>query len=381
MSELSQRRHNHNIVTLSSPKPNKSQRRKSISGSRANWLLERSPWLLMLLAFIAYFAVTLLGGKSLAASDQIIGNTGSGNGLTIQLRSKLEMPAIGYGTCCRKSAKGEEVYQSTKTFLKLGGRLIDTAMAYRNHVEIGKAIKDSGVKRSDIWITSKVAPGKVHTYSDCLIAIDEILQELDTSYLDLLLIHTPKLGREPTIQLWKCLVESKRRGKTKAIGVSNFNRGEIEDLVKETGEMPEANEIQMHPWSSPSWKELAKWQKENAIVTIAYTSLGGSRFDSTESNSGWPQEVSVLAKKYDVTEAQILLKWALQNDLAVIPGSGSKTHIKENLLIDAGFHMAMDEILSIENSKVPSGWWDPRRGHQKYTDEEAHLPWAKRLNG
>lgn len=155
------------------------------------------------------------------------------------------------------------------------------------------------------------------------------------------------------------MVESKRRGKTKAIGVSNFNQGEIEDLVRETGEMPEANEIQMHPWSSPSWKELAKWQKENAIVTIAYTSLGGSRFDSTESNSGWPQEVSVLAKKYDVTEAQILLKWALQNDLAVIPGSGSKTHIKENLLIDAGFHMAMDEILSIENSKVPSGWWDP----------------------
>ena len=379
-SELSQRRHNH-IVTLSPPKPSKPRRKKTFSGSYTNWLLQRSPWLLLLLALIAYLVVTLLEGKSLAASNQIIDNTGSRNGLTIHLRSKLEMPAIGYGTCCRKSAKGEEVYKSTKMYLKLGGRLIDTAMAYNNHVEIGRAMKDSGVKRSEVWITSKVAPGKVHTYSDCLIAIDVILQELDTTYLDMLLIHTPKLGKIPTIELWKCLVESKHRGKIKAIGVSNFNRGEIEDLVRETGEMPEANEIQMHPWSSPSWKDLAKWQKENGIATIAYTSLGGSRFDSTNSNSVWPHEVSILAKKYDVTKAQILLKWALQNNLAVIPGSGSKTHIKENLLMDADFDMTIDEIFSIENSKVPSGWWDPRRGHQKYTDKEAHLPWAKRQNG
>jgi diketogulonate reductase-like aldo/keto reductase len=242
-------------------------------------------------------------------------------------------------------------------------------------------VKKSGLKRSEFWITSKVAPGKVSTYDACLDAIDGILDELDMTYLDLLLIHTPKLGKAPTIELWKCLIEAKRIGKTKSIGVSNFNQGEIEDITKATGQMPAANEIQIHPWSSPSWKALTKWQKENNIATIAYTSLGGSRFDSTKSSSTWPYEVSKLAKKYDATEAQILLKWALQNGVVVIPGSGSKKHIKENLLLEADFVMTDEELLSIENSSVPKGWWDPKRGHSKYTDEEARLPWAKRKNG
>jgi len=291
------------------------------------------------------------------------------------------MPAIGYGTCCRASAKGNAVYKSTGVYLKLGGRLIDTAMAYRNHVEIGRAVKESGVPRSEIWITSKVAPGKVSSYRACLVAIDEILTELDRTYLDLLLIHTPKLGKDPTIELWKCLIEAKRLGKTKSIGVSNFNRGEIEDIASATGELPVANEIQIHPWSSPSWKELAKWQKENKIATIAYTSLGGSRFDSSGGSATWPPVVSKLAKKYGATEAQILLKWALQNDLAIIPGSGSKKHIKENLLLSATFDLNDQELLDIENAEVPNGWWDPKRGHQKYLEEEASLPWAKRKNG
>ena len=293
------------------------------------------------------------------------------------------MPLLGYGTCCRSSAKGKAIYESTRIYLKLGGRLIDTAMSYGNHVEIGQAVKVSGIPRSEIWITSKVAPGKVKSYKECLRAEDEILNELDTPYLDLLLIHTPKLGKEPTIELWNCLIEAKRLGKTKSIGVSNFNQGEIEDIANATGgQMPEVNEIQQHPWSSRPWKELAKWQKEHNIATIAYTSLGGSRFHNSKGGTSWPSVVSKLAKKYDATEAQILLKWALQNDLAVIPGSGSENHIKENLLLTVkNFDLTAQELLDIENAEVPAGWWDPKRGYQKYTEEEASLPWAKRKNG
>ena len=300
----------------------------------------------------------------------------------IRLRSGLEMPAVGYGTCCRSSAKGEAIYKSTKFFLQKGGRLIDTAMAYRNHAEIGRAVRDSGVKRKDIWITSKIAPGKVKNYDDCLSATDRILKELGVDYLDMLLIHTPKLGKEPTVELWKCLIEEKRLGQVKVIGVSNFNQGEIEDIADATGgEMPEANEIQQHPWSTESWKQLARWQSESNIATIAYTSLGGSRFHRSETgNTDWPPVVTELAKKYGATEAQILLKWALQRGIAVIPGSGSEKHIEENLQLPK-IEMLNSELVDIESADPPVEWWDLKRGPQKYTDGEAHLPWTKRKNG
>ena len=302
---------------------------------------------------------------------------------TIRLRSGVEMPAVGYGTCCRSSARGEAIYKSTKYFLQRGGRLIDTAMAYRNHAEIGRAVRDSSVPREEIWITSKIAPGKVKNYDECLLATDQILKELYVDYVDMLLIHTPKLGKEPTIELWKCLIEAKRLGQAKVIGVSNFNQKEIEDIADATGgEMPEANEIQQHPWSTESWKQLARWQNENNIATIAYTSLGGSRFHRNESgNADWPPIVTALAKKYGATEAQILLEWALRRGIAVIPGSGSETHIKENLQLPE-ISMTETELASIENdAEAPVEWWDAKRGPQKYTDEEAHLPWTKRKNG
>jgi diketogulonate reductase-like aldo/keto reductase len=372
------------FIWLQMPHPSyepRPPRRKKPPSTFVNSLLLKSPVRLTLVGLIICALLKWFGKSSVSSSTGSLVRSVSKDTTISSAREIDKMPKIGYGTCCRASAKGEEVYKSTLAYLELGGRLIDTAMAYRNHAEIGRAVKKSGLERSEVWITSKVAPGKVSTYDACLDAIDGILDELDMTYLDLLLIHTPKLGKAPTVELWKCLIEAKRIGKTKSIGVSNFNQGEIEDKAKATGQMPAANEIQIHPWSSPSWKALTKWQKEHNIATIAYTSLGGSRFDSTKSSSTWPHEVSELAKKYNATEAQILLKWALQNGLAVIPGSGSKKHIKENLLSEANFVMTDEELLSIENSSVPHGWWDPKRGHSKYTDEEAGLPWAKRKNG
>lgn len=299
---------------------------------------------------------------------------------TFRLRSGLEMPLVGYGTCCRKSAKGEAIYESAGIFLKHGGRLIDTAMAYGNHREIGRAVTNSGIDRSNIWITSKIAPGKVKSYDTCLLAVDGILKELDTTYVDLLLIHSQKLGKELTIELWKGLIEVKRRGKVKAIGVSNFNRGEIEDIASATGEWPEANEIQIHPWSSNAWKALAKWQKEMGIATIAYTSLGGSRFHRSKGGTMWPDVLSRIARKYSATEAQVLLKWALKKGIAVIPGSGSEEHIKENLLLSS-FDISDKDASDIEDADAPGAWWDSERGPVKYGDEEALEAWIKRKNG
>jgi Aldo/keto reductase family len=111
----------------------------------------------------------------------------------VRLRSGLEMPTLGYGTCCRPSAKGEALYESTKFYLKHGGRLIDAAMSYGNHKELGRAVRDANISRHDIWITSKLTPDAVQSYDETVHAVDNILLELGTDYLDLILIHWPSL--------------------------------------------------------------------------------------------------------------------------------------------------------------------------------------------
>jgi len=289
---------------------------------------------------------------------------------TIQLRSGLRMPANGLGTCCRKTARGQPIIDATKAYLRLGGRLIDTAMAYRNHEEVGEALRASGVKREDVWITSKLASGTVNSYAKGISAIDNILQEIGTPYLDLVLIHSPKMGRDKAVAVWKALIDARKAGKVRAIGVSNFNAGEIKDLVDNTGELPEVNQIQYHPWSSPAWHAaVAAWAGQG-VVTTAYNSLGGARF-ATSGLAG--STVARIAQDRGMTVNAVLLAWARSKGCAVIPGSSTPQHIAENL-------RALDELLTpsevraIDESPAPDGWWSPR-GPNKYGDDEARAPW------
>ena len=294
----------------------------------------------------------------------------SANEDTIQLRNGLRMPANGLGTCCRKTARGQPIIDATKAYLRLGGRLIDTAMAYRNHEEIGEALRASGIQREDVWLTSKLASGTVNSYAKGLAAVDNILQEIGTTYLDLVLIHSPKMGRDKAVAVWKSLIDAKKAGKVRAIGVSNFNEGEINDLVEATGELPEVNQIQYHPWSSPAWHAaVAAWAGQGVVVT-AYNSLGGARF-ATSDLSG--TAVASIARDRGMTVNAVLLAWARSKGCAVIPGSSTPAHIAENL-------RALDELLTpsdvraIDASAAPDGWWSPR-GPNKYGDDEARTPW------
>ena len=289
---------------------------------------------------------------------------------TIQLRSGLRMPANGLGTCCRKTARGQPIIDATKAYLRLGGRLIDTAMAYRNHEEIGEALRASGIQREDVWLTSKLASGTVNSYAKGLAAVDNILQEIGTTYLDLVLIHSPKMGKDKAVAVWKSLIDAKKSGKVRAIGVSNFNAGEINDLMEATGELPEVNQIQYHPWSSQAWHAaVASWASQGVVVT-AYNSLGGARFSTTDLTGS---AVSSIARDRGMTVNAVLLAWARSKGCAVIPGSSTPAHIAENL-------RALDELLTpsdvraIDASPAPDGWWSPR-GPNKYGDDEARTPW------
>ena len=288
---------------------------------------------------------------------------------TIRLRGGLQMPASGLGTCCRKTASGQPIIEATKEYLRLGGRLIDTAMAYRNHEEIGEAVRASGINREDIWITSKLASGSVNSYAKGLAAIDNILEDIGTPYLDLVLIHSPKMGKSAAIAVWKALIDAKKSGKVRAIGVSNFNEGEINDLEEATTESPEVNQIQYHPWSSPAWhRAVATWAGKG-IVTTAYNSLGGARFSTTDLVGS---TVASIAKKRGISVNSVLLAWARHKGAAVIPGSSTPEHIAENLR--ASDALTPSEVLSIDASAAPTGWWNPR-GPNKYGDEEAREPW------
>jgi len=287
----------------------------------------------------------------------------------IRLRSGLRMPANGLGTCCRKTARGQPIIDAIKAYLRLGGRLIDTAMAYRNHEEVGEALRASGVKRQDVWITSKLASGTVNSYAKGLAAVDNILQEIGTSYLDLVLIHSPKMGKDKAIAVWKALIDAKKAGKVRAIGVSNFNAGEIKDLVDNTGELPEVNQIQYHPWSSPAWHAaVAAWAGQGVVVT-AYNSLGGARF-STNDLTG--SAVSSIAQERGVSVNSVLLAWARAKGCAVIPGSSTPAHIAENL--QTLEQLTPSDVRAIDASPAPDGWWSPR-GPNKYGDAEAQTPW------
>eukprot|EP00980_Cylindrotheca_fusiformis_P006922 scaffold1442_cov128-Cylindrotheca_fusiformis.AAC.43 len=301
--------------------------------------------------------------------------------------SRIDMPAIGYGTCCRPTAKGEPLYESTKYFLEIGGKLIDTAVMYDNHKEIGRAIRDVVKNRSDIWITSKITDRRVKKGRQSTVeAVKKILNELQTPYLDLCLIHFPTKGKEKTIEIWKGLIDAVDSGLVRAIGVSNMNRLEILDLQEATGVMPAVNQIQYHPWTPKQWKDLVRWHMEHDIATTAYTSLGGSRFSNKSQGDGrgnvggggadYQLVLTELAQKYDATTNQVLLQWALgQTNVAVIPGSSNREHILENLNLP-NFSLSAEERERLENAGPPQGWWDPQKGPVKMLADEATKAWV-----
>jgi len=266
------------------------------------------------------------------------------------------MPALGFGTCCRKTAKGPALVSSAKLFLASGGRLIDTAQLYGNHRDVGLAIRESGVPRESLWITSKLLPGKELTPDKVVRSVDQSLEELSTPYLDLMLVHGAEgwgVDRELDLKLWKGLVEAQRLGKVRNIGVANHNRGEIEWLTAETGVMPVVNQIEYHPWVPAETRELVLWCQSKGIAVTAYGSLGGVK------NKAEGDAVAAVAKERGVSNAQVLLKWALDQGVAVIPGATSAEHIQENLRL-TGFDLTPSDLLTLEGSGMPKSF---RRWH------------------
>jgi diketogulonate reductase-like aldo/keto reductase len=240
--------------------------------------------------------------------------------------SAKAMPMLGFGT-----AHGD-VFESTKTYLAMGGRHIDTAHLYRNQKHIARAIKESAVPREELWVTSKVWIPRADKYARELAAetaedaekyVDRALNELDLEYIDLMLLHAPSASTLNDVELWRGLIKAQKKTKVKSIGVSNYDISQIQALEEATGVRPAVNQFHYNPFSRQQTRDLVEWCKKHGVIVEAYGSVKDQGKDMAK--------VRAAAVKHNMNDAQYLLRWALNRGVVVIPGSAKPEHIKANL--------------------------------------------------
>ncbi|QHX36757.1 aldo/keto reductase [Spiroplasma sp. BIUS-1] len=246
----------------------------------------------------------------------------------LKLNNGLTIPQVGLGTY--KLTDESETLNSIKAALENGYRHIDTATIYNNHKVVARALKESNVKREEVFITSKIW-NTHHAYDLAKQAIDEILEELELDYIDLLLIHWPT---EKRLECWKALEEAVEQGKVKSIGVSNFQAHHLKELLEVCKIKPVINQFELHP--ALQNLEVVNECKQNDIVVESWgTMIRGKCFEI--------DQIQQLAKKYNKSAAQICLRWAFQLDYVIIPKSSKPSRVVENIQIE-DFELTQEDM-------------------------------------
>jgi 2,5-diketo-D-gluconate reductase A len=253
---------------------------------------------------------------------------------TIPLNNGLEIPQIGVGTW---TLRGETARQNVRLALEEGFRHIDTAQGYENEAEVGQGIADSGVPRGEIFVTTKVSTNIMREGQEAVHqSIDESLAKLKMDYIDLLLIHWPV--KDCVKHTWQVMEDYVRQGKVRSIGVSNFNRHHLDDLLAYADIRPAVNQIEVHPLMTQ--EENIAYNRSLGIQVEAWGPFGQGDIDVI----GHPLLQS-LAAKYQKTASQIVLRWIVQRDLITIPRA-KPNHFKENLNIMA-FSLSNEDMQAI----------------------------------
>ncbi|MCR4699104.1 MAG: aldo/keto reductase [Bacilli bacterium] len=252
-----------------------------------------------------------------------------------KLNNGLEMPILGLGTYQVRDP--EECKNQVKWALKHGYRLIDTAQGYNNEAYIGQAIKESGVDRKDIFLTTKINFINYETET-CRASLEQSLKNLQTDYLDLVLLHWP-FGNY--YAAWRVLEEYYEKGVIKAIGVSNFWPDQLCDLIHYNKVVPVINQLETHLYGQQ--KAQQPWLEKYQVAQEAYAPLGQNRANDMFAESA----VQDLVKKYHKTPAQIALRYLTQRGIVVIPKSVHENRIMENIDI-FDIHFTEEEMKSLE---------------------------------
>ncbi|OCK79180.1 Aldo/keto reductase [Lepidopterella palustris CBS 459.81] len=301
----------------------------------------------------------------------------------LKLNTGAQIPAIGFGTWQDADAQEPAVTHA----LKAGYRHIDTARIYGTEAAVGRAIKKSGIPRSELFITTKLWNNSHHP-EDVAKALDASLKDLDLDYVDLYLMHWPspfacsdqliprgsdgkiQTGDSDYVETYKAMEKCLKSGKTKAIGVSNFSRAELERLLKETSVVPAAHQVEMHPWLQQT--DFAEWHKSKGIHITQYSPFGNQNeiYDSGK-KMGKLMDDPVLVeigKKHGKTGAQVALAWGITKGHSVIPKSKTEHRIKANL--EGDFNLDAEDMKKIESIDKKLRFNDPSEsfGWNFYSD-------------
>lgn len=248
----------------------------------------------------------------------------------VTLNNGVDIPALGFGVWQMEDMK--ECENAVIKAIQTGYRMIDTAAIYQNETAVGAGVKNSGVNRDKLFITSKVWV-QDHGYEKAKSAFQRTLDRLQMDYLDLYLIHWPY---GDFLGTWKALEELYHEGKIKAIGVCNFTVEKLEELKANSAVLPVINQIELHPVFQQ--KELQVYDRENNIVTQPWSPLGNGN-----ANLLGNPDLKAIAGKYGKTVAQVILRWHLQEGFVVIPKSVTPSRIEENFNV-FDFELTEDEM-------------------------------------
>ena len=287
----------------------------------------------------------------------------SGSMQNVRLSSGYVMPLVGFGTY--RIQGSDTIYRVVDESLKAGFRSIDTAAVYRNEEDIGCALKSLlpkyNLERNNIFITTKLSPSENGNAEGIEQSVQRSLQALNIAYIDLYLIHWPGASRIPEnstnnrslrARTWKKLVDLQKQGVLRSIGVSNHTVNHLEELRRDCEDVPPAvNQVEYHPHYRQ--EQLIKYCNEKGIHVQAYSSLG------TSSNTSLLTDpiITRIASELNVSPAQLLLKWALQQGIGVIPKAVKREHIRDNVQLD--FTIDKEDMKVLSSLPQQKYAWDP----------------------
>lgn len=253
----------------------------------------------------------------------------------IRLNNGVQIPQFGFGVFQIEPARTAE---AVRTALEAGYRHIDTAQGYGNEEGVGQAVRESGLPRDEVFITTKLINSR-HGYDEAIAALDESLQKLGLDYVDLYLLHWPRPHADRYVETWRAFEKILSDGKARSIGVSNFQVPHLQRLAAETGTVPAVNQIELHPWLIQ--RELREYHREHGIATEAWSPIGKGGDLLRE------ERIVALAEKYGKTPAQVVLRWHIQHGNIVFPKSVTPSRIRENIDI-FDFELSADDVAAID---------------------------------
>jgi 2,5-diketo-D-gluconate reductase A len=272
-----------------------------------------------------------------------------------RLNDGTTIPAVGFGT---SGLKGEAAVEGVLGALARGYRLIDTAVNYGNEVEVGEAVRRSGLPRDEIVVTSKI-PGRHHGYDDAIRSTHESLERMGLERIDVHLVHWPNPKQEKYGEAWRALVRLRDDGLVRSPGVSNFTEEHLRRVIDETGVAPVLNQIELHPYFPQD--DMRRVHDELGILTESWSPFARKQavFDEPP--------VQDAAAAHGVTPGQVILRWHLQLGALPIPKSKTPARQEQNLDLD-GFELTTDEMAAITGLAKPDGRWfggDPE-SHEEF---------------